>query len=130
MTARPQHDWNPPPEERAPRRRVVLSGQASSTTGQFAVTLRNLSTTGALAEGPRLPEPGRDVVVEAGPLELLCRVVWAEPGRCGLEFEQPIPQALVVALAQQVPDPRADRAAIEAAAAEWARPQGRSAFLD
>lgn len=116
--------------DRMPRRRVLLAGAASSTTGSYPVTLRNLSATGAMAEGEKLPEAGRDVMLQAGPLDLFCRVVWSRDGRCGLAFEEPIPQAVVVALANHVPDPAADRAALEAAAAEWARPQGRTAWLD
>lgn len=116
--------------QRSPRRQVVLAGEASSTTGHYAVTLRNLSCTGAMAEGKEVPEAGRDVVLQAGPLELFCTVVWAEGGRCGLSFEEPLPQPLVVALSRAVPNDDADRAALAAAAEAWARPRGRSAFLD
>ena len=115
---------------RSPRRRVQLSGEARSTTGRFDLTLRNLSCTGAMAEGEQIPPAGRDLVVWVGEMELLCRVVWAQPGRCGLEFDQPLSQPAVVALSQIVPSTMSDYQAEMLAAEAWVRPSGRQAFLD
>ena len=115
---------------RSPRRRVQLPGQARSTTGKFFFTLRNLSCTGAMAEGEQIPPAGRDLVVVVGEMELLCRVVWAQRGRCGLEFDEPLPAPAVVALSQTVPMAISEYQAEMIAAEAWVRPTGRQAFLD
>ena len=119
-----------PPAGRSPRRRVQLPGKARSTTGIFAFTLRNLSCTGAMAEGEQIPPVGRDLVLGVGGMELLCRVVWADEGRCGLEFDEQLAQPAVVALSQIVPVAISDYQAGLIAAEAWARPKGRTAFLD
>ena len=119
-----------PPAGRSPRRRVQLPGEARSTTGKFSFTLRNLSCTGAMAEGEQIPPVGRDLVVKAGGIELLCRVVWAEQGRCGLQFDEPLAQPAVVALSQIVPVAISEYQAGLIAAEAWARPKGRENFLD
>lgn len=119
-----------PPAPRTPRRRVILAGEICSTTARHRIVLRNLSSTGAMAEGADLPEAGRDIVLQAGSLDLFCRVVWSDGERCGLEFDEPIPHATVVALSRVLPDPAAERMALHAAAGAWARPEGRCAWLD
>ena len=116
--------------DRSPRRRVELPGEASTTTRILAFTLRNLSCTGAMAEGEEIPPADRDLVLRVGGLELLCRVVWTQERRCGLEFDEPLAHSTVVALSQIVPAAVDERAAGMIAAEAWARPQGRSAFLD
>ncbi len=116
--------------DRSPRRRVALTGEISSTTGGYKLKLRNLSRTGAMAEGESVPPAGRDILLIVGSLELFCKVIWADAGRCGLQFDEPIPQSLVLSLSRAVPDGSEERRAAELAAEAWARPQGRQAFLD
>lgn len=118
------------PSDRSPRRRVALTGEISSTTGCYKLMLRNLSRTGAMGEGDSVPPAGRDILLIVGSLELLCRVIWADTRRCGLKFDAPLPQPVVLSLSRIVPDGSEERRAAELSAEAWARPQGRQAYLD
>jgi hypothetical protein len=53
---------------------------------QSAVTIRNLSATGAMLDGSLAPEAGSDVVLSRGSLEAPAEVVWCAQGRMGLRF--------------------------------------------
>jgi PilZ domain len=76
----------------AERARIVLPACIRTLTGQKEVNLLNLSSTGCMIEGPGLPRIGHDVVLKSLTLELLGVVVWAGNGRCGIQFDQAIPQ--------------------------------------
>jgi hypothetical protein len=52
--------------------------------------LLNLSTTGAMLEGPALPAAGQDVVIKCGATDAFGAVIWSIHGRCGIRFDQPI----------------------------------------
>ncbi len=45
--------------QRSPRRRVVLKGMLQSVGGTQQVSVRNLSSTGAMVEGTTVPVAGR-----------------------------------------------------------------------
>lgn len=111
---------DPPRTTRAPRRRVYLRGRIETTTRRFDIMIRNLSCTGAQAEGEALPPPGRDILLEAGPVSVICHVVWVEDGRCGLSFDEPLPQHLVLELHRHIPDLMAEKREAWHAARAWA----------
>lgn len=74
-----------------PRSSLLLAAKLRATGGSaMAVTIRNLSSTGALVEAPRVPGTNTDVELVRG--ELACRgaIAWARPGRCGIRFHAPI----------------------------------------
>ena len=128
------------------RFRVMLSAKLVTTTDEHPITLRDLSATGALAEGVRLPATGKDVVLRRGSLEAFARVVWSDGARCGLEFDEEIPDRELLTHLKTLPVPaappphstlrrpslRASRLSEEemALVREWANPTGRSAYLD
>ena len=58
--------------------------------GSAPVKIRNLSTSGALIEGARIPPQMTDVTLQRGGLTVDGKVVWCSNGRAGLEFESPI----------------------------------------
>lgn len=131
-------------QRRSSRFRVMLTAKLVTTTSEHPVRLRDLSATGALAEGASLPPEGKDVVLKRGTLEAFARVVWSEGGRCGLEFEEEIPdRELLVHLKTEPQKPSTDarvrRPSLRGApltpeelaiVREWAQPQGRSAFRE
>ncbi len=82
-----------PEARRSQRFRVLLVATLLTTTGERIVKLRNLSATGAMIEGERLPAPGTDVLLRRGSLELFARLVWSEDKEAGLEFYEPLTQA-------------------------------------
>jgi len=114
-------------QPRSPRRRVALGGTLEMLSGNLSVDVRNLSCTGALVEGERVPDAGRDVVLKAPGLDCFGTVVWSDGSRCGIRFDEPLSQAEVVELHRITPE--AVRSAELDAAAEWFRSQGRYARI-
>ena len=55
-----------------------------------AVRVRNMSATGALVEGVDLPPPGSAVILRRGALEAAGTAGWAEAGKAGLTFGEPV----------------------------------------
>lgn len=132
-------------QRRSSRFRVIISAKLVTTTDEHSVTLRDLSATGALAEGSRLPPTGKDVILTRGSLEAFARIVWNDGVRCGLEFDEPIPdRELLTHLNWQPERPtpatqplrrpslRSERLTAEELEIirEWAQPAGRSALRD
>jgi len=68
-----------------------------------AVRVRNLSALGALVEGADLPPAGTALVLRRGALEAVGSVAWAESGKAGLAFGEP------VAVAKWLPTKEAKR---------------------
>src|SRR3546814_8540796 len=56
------------------RARVHLSAMLVATTREYAVTLRNISCTGAMVEGDDLPPNGRTVALRRGDIDELADV--------------------------------------------------------
>ena len=52
--------------------------------------LLNVSRTGAKLRGDGLPPVGTTALFRAGPLHILCRVVWSANGLCGVKFDEPV----------------------------------------
>lgn len=134
-------------EQRAePRHRVLLSAKLVTTTSEHPVKIRNLSATGAMLEGEKLPAAGTDIIIRRGALEFFAAVAWAEDGRCGVQFDQPLSDDDLwmqvhpreqEQVQPQVPHWRPGvRRCVGPApeeyefAREWVTPRGRSAYLD
>jgi hypothetical protein len=99
-------DHNPVPIGRrgAARARLHANAQLVTTTGKLPVVLRNLSCTGAMAEGANLPPVGRDLLLQRGDMEVLATVVWQSGSYCGLDFYDPIDHDQVVIEARRPPE--------------------------
>ena len=75
--------------------RVSVSMPASLVTMnayQFP-ELADISRSGAKLRGSPLPPRGTTVLLRAGPLEVLGRIVWVKGEECGLRFEEIVSQA-------------------------------------
>jgi hypothetical protein len=83
------HD-NEEPRRRAPRTRVLLSCLLITTTDEYRVKLRDVSPTGAMMEGEKLPPAGTDVVLRRGRNDTFATVAWVEGRRGGLQFDEPL----------------------------------------
>ena len=79
----------------AERAKIALPASIQTLAGRKNVSLLNLSETGAMLEGEKLPGVGQDVVLKSGQLELLGIVAWAGNGRCGVTFDNPISREAV-----------------------------------
>jgi hypothetical protein len=73
-----------------PRFSVLLVARLITTWGERIVKLRNISATGAMIEGDRLPPTGTDILLRRGSLELFATIVWIEDKQAGLEFDEPL----------------------------------------
>jgi hypothetical protein len=134
------------PERRHRRFRVLLSASLITTTNEFMVKLRDLSCTGAMVEGMRLPPAGTDLILKRGGLEIFAAVAWSEGRHAGLTFEEaisetellsqihqaPAQNAAVVELEKRRPGFKGGRLSAEdrELVAEWANPAGRRAYRD
>jgi len=132
-------------ERAEPRYRVLLSAKLIGTTQEQPVKVRDLSATGAMIEGAKIPAAGTDVILRRGALELFATVAWVKGNRGGLHFYKRISEtelwtqihrtghsAPVEETAHHRPGFRAATLTPEEAeaAAAWARPQGRAALRD
>lgn len=76
-----------PDRRSADRVRLLLSARLVTTFDDYAVTLRDISLSGAMVEAARLPASGVDVLLKRGDLEIFSTIVWVRERRAGLEFE-------------------------------------------
>ena len=72
---------------RETRTNVFAMATVYTDTSSMPVKLRNLSSTGALAEGPVLPSEGARIRLCRGELEVLGEIVWSKDGSAGIRFE-------------------------------------------
>ena len=74
-----------------PRSRMLRAAKLRVTGGPATnVTIRNLSSTGALVEASRVPGKDSEVELIKGELASTGIIAWATPGRCGISFHAPI----------------------------------------
>jgi hypothetical protein len=78
------------PRRGSRRRRVLLSARLSTTTGEQAVQIRDISATGARIEGGSLPRVDSPVVLKRGTFMGFGRLVWADGGAGGILFDEPL----------------------------------------
>ena len=74
----------------APRKNLFLTATLLVGGTGRAVRVRNLSASGALVEGAKLPATGVVAVLQRGGLSAECAIVWQVGGRGGLHFTAPI----------------------------------------
>ena len=78
-------------EQRSDRRaRLFLAARLRAGPGVRPVTIRNLSTTGAMIELGEPPPVGVDVQLSRGDLSVEGKIVWSRSGSCGVQFAIPI----------------------------------------
>jgi hypothetical protein len=76
---------------RASRYDVALADGIVTGAHTSAVTIRDLSLTGALIEGAGLPPAGAAVTLARGSFTVAATVAWADEARAGLTFDRPLP---------------------------------------
>ena len=84
-----------PDQRRSPRYRVLLIARLVTTYSERIVKLRDLSTTGAMIEGPRIPPPGTDILLQRGSLEVFGTIVWAKDMQAGIAFDEPLTETML-----------------------------------
>jgi len=71
----------------------LLSAVVRTPAGDFAVKLRDISRTGAVAQGSVAPQVGSTVSFTSGTISTQAEVLWERSGRFGLRFEKPVEEA-------------------------------------
>ena len=93
------------PRRGSRRRRVLLSAKLSTTTGEFAVNIRDISATGARVEGGDLPRVDSAVVLKRGTFMGFGRLVWVAGGAGGIVFDEPLEEEELLDSLKGVPAP-------------------------
>ena len=97
-------DMSPSAQNRQSRRSpVFLTATLEHEDEQLSVILRNMSESGALVEGARLPEEGTTVFFERKTIRVKARVVWVHDRYAGVAFNRELhPEELL----RNIPQPR------------------------
>ena len=77
------------------RHRVMLAAKLCSVHGESAAVLLDLSQGGALLNASPAPPAGCRVLLVRLNFEASATVMWSEGNRFGLEFDEPLEDALV-----------------------------------
>ncbi len=102
---------------RSPRRRVLLSGMFHSLTTSCQASIRNLSVTGAAIDCDAPLKVGAEGVLQVGRVDALARVIWQKGQTYGIQFDQPLPNQLVLDL-HRITEEDVRRSQVQAAK-EW-----------
>lgn len=84
------------PKRDPKRSRVFLSAEVGSRSGRVEARIRDISTSGALLEAQTTPGAGEQVDLTCGETSMHGRVVWAERGWFGVEFDAPLRVSRIV----------------------------------
>ena len=76
---------------RSQRAAVVLPASVVTMSSYQYFELIDLSATGARLHGATIPPLGRTALFRLESYQVLCRVVWADNGVCGVQFDELIP---------------------------------------
>jgi hypothetical protein len=72
-----------------PRTRLLLEASAQAISCHTQVTLLEVSKTGARLSGVSL-DPGKEVIIRSGTVDVFATVVWSEDEYCGVQFDEPL----------------------------------------
>ncbi len=82
---------------------MLLSARLQTTTAEFSVRIRDLSSYGIKIEGNGLPVAGTDTILTRGNREYFGSLVWSNGLQAGVEFEEPLNDEEMAALTAPVP---------------------------
>ena len=80
------------------REEVVLAGSAYGLGRSRSIIVSDLSSRGARLDARDMPAPGSDVLVVVGPFEGMATVVWRNDDRCGVWFDENLPDYMISAM--------------------------------
>lgn len=83
------------------REQVMLAGSALAPTRSRTIIVCDLSPSGARLAGRDLPPAGDDVLIKVGSSDMLARVAWQTADHAGVEFEEPLADATIVAMKRE-----------------------------
>lgn len=122
---------------------MLINARLITTTDEQPVKLRDISAGGTLVESEQPFAAGKDAILRRGSTEVFARIVWANGNRCGLQFEDPMTEAELLAFIHQplkaaapMPQPLPQRPSLDPEPLTpeqweiiqaWGRPAGREA---
>lgn len=80
---------------RARREPVALAAAALSLDGSRSVLIEDVAPTGAKLRSGQSARSGQQLLVRAGPVEILASVVWTRRGECGVVFDEPLDESML-----------------------------------
>jgi hypothetical protein len=75
---------------RSARQKVRMIGSAQSLQGSKSIIVEDIGPKGAKVTGRQLPEPGKEVLLRAGELDVFGRIAWADRDQRGVIFDEPV----------------------------------------
>lgn len=117
-------------EARGPKRqRTLLAATLKGLGWASPARIRNISEGGALLEGSTLPDPGAELTLCKGDLQVPVTVVWREGSRCGVKFQcvVSVPQWLAASAVTDVGQQRVDEIQAAIRSGEVPKPDRPSA---
>jgi hypothetical protein len=85
------------PDQRASARvKIAIEARLRLTIGDRDGQLVDISETGARIALPNPPPEGAPVILLWNTHEVFCKVIWTAAGTCGLQFDRPIGQDIVL----------------------------------
>lgn len=91
-------------KRRSPRAKLLMAASLEHGGRKLAVTLRDLSASGALVDGDHDLHSGAPVVLHKNDLAVAGRVAWVSGRRAGIAFSVTLDPETVL---RNVPEPRA-----------------------
>jgi len=88
---------------RSPRKNLLLGATIEAGALKAPVRIRNMSETGAMLDGPALPDVGTSLMLRRLQVEIGATVVWNTAGRCGIAFDGKVSVDEWVAGVRQIP---------------------------
>jgi hypothetical protein len=83
---------------RCEREAVTLAGSAYGLGRSRSIIVSDLSAEGARLDARDMPAPGDDVLVVIGPFDGLATVAWRSDDKCGVEFDEALPDYMLGAM--------------------------------
>jgi PilZ domain len=68
------------------RTHLFVAATLYSDMGSVPVRIRNMSPSGALIESPNIPEPGIQMILRRGSLQIAGRIAWKAEQKAGIAF--------------------------------------------
>jgi hypothetical protein len=83
------------------REAVMLAGSAMAVTRSRSVVLSDISHSGARIGGRDLPPAGDEVLMIAGSVDTMAKVMWRHADQCGVRFDEPLCDSRIAQMKQE-----------------------------
>ncbi len=85
---------------------VEVPAFIQTVVGKRPCHISNISDQGAMIETDNAPPAGIAACLTMGETEIFCTVKWSDKGKCGVEFENPLLDTTLAAIATEQVQPQ------------------------